>query len=318
MPRIGVPTSLVEELQRRLNGLGVTDVHLDGLAPDGSGPDLSALDAAVRWDLSDDGLGRLLSEGRSLRWLHSSSAGVETWPTDEIAARGIVLTNAAGVFAIPLAEWVLAVMLRVVTRADAAQQAQREHRWEGEAEHDELFGKTVLVLGPGGIGAEIISRAAAFGMQIWAANRSGRRVPGAHRVVRGDAWRDLLENVDFLVSTLPLTEETRLMLGAAEFDALPSDAWVINVGRGATIDEDALFDALEAGTLGGAALDAWTTEPLPAEHRAWDTPNVIVSPHSAGTSLAGRGRGLALFAENVARFARGEPLRNQVDLSAGY
>jgi phosphoglycerate dehydrogenase-like enzyme len=127
-----------------------------------------------------------------------------------------------------------------------------------------------------------------------------------------------LPDADFVVSTLPLTRETERMIGAEELKSFKPGAWLLNVGRGATIDEDALLDALRNGELGGAALDAWTTEPLPAEHPAWSTPNLVVSPHMSGSSAAGRTRGLNLFVENLRRFVAGQPLTNVVDLSAGY
>ncbi len=155
-------------------------------------------------------------------------------------------------------------------------------------------------------------------MRIWATNRSGRAVTNAERTVTGDEWRDLLGEAHFIVVTVPLTEQTRGMIGAGELARMRSDAWLVNVGRGATLDEGAVLDGVADGQIAGVALDTWVTEPLPADHRAWDVANVIVSPHRSGSSSAGRGRGLDLVADNVRRFAAGQPLRNVVDLEAGY
>lgn len=325
MVQVVVGTSISDDVRSMLD-----DANAGGRAHDrepiellrvdasGAGDDLAGADAAVRWDLDDDGIRVVLDRARSLRWLHSPGAGVERWPLDVLAERNITLTNGAGVFAIPIAEWVLTTMLTIVKNSYAVHESQQAHRWARELPAEELYGKTLLVLGAGGIGREIIKRADAFGMRIWASNRSGRAVEGAERVVQDDGWRDLLPESDFVVSTLPMTPATATMISAPELATFKPGAWLLNVGRGATIDEDALVQALRNGVLGGAALDAWTTEPLPADSPAWSLPNMIVSPHMSGSSPAGRTRGLRLFVDNLLRFRAGEPLTNVVDLSTGY
>ncbi|GAA2092724.1 D-2-hydroxyacid dehydrogenase [Microlunatus panaciterrae] len=325
MIKVVVSRSIVDDVRALLEESGdhapsvdTAAIELVAVDESAAGAELGDAEAAVRWDLDDDGFQRLLNEAPRLRWLHSPGAGVERWPLQELDARGITLTNGAGVFAIPIAEWVLSTMLTVVKHSDAVRQAQTQHRWAGDEPADELYRRTLLVLGTGGIGQEIIKRASAFEMRIWGSNRQGRQVEHADRVVQGDEWRALLPDADFVVSTVPLTAETAHMIGAAELSSFKSGAWLINVGRGGTIDEEALLQALHDQTIGGAALDAWTTEPLPADHPAWSQPNMIVSPHRSGSSPAGRDRGLRLFVANLRRFAAGEPMANVVDLSAGY
>lgn len=318
MIKVAISHSIFGDVQRGLADDIAQLVELVGVDPNASDADLTEVAAAIRWDLSDQGFRSVLDQASSLKWLHSPGAGVEGWPLDELAARNIVLTNAAGVFAIPIAEWVLATMLSVAKQLHTIREAQHQHRWAADVTPGELYGKTLLILGTGGIASQVISRASSFGMRVWAANRSGRPVPQAERTVQGDAWRDLLPETDFIVSTLPLTEQTHGIIGAADLEAIKPGAWVINVGRGATIDEDALLNAAQNGPLGGAALDVWTTEPLPADSPFWTTPNIIVSPHLSGESPAGRSRGLSLFTQNLSRFAAGQPLTNVVDLKAGY
>jgi phosphoglycerate dehydrogenase-like enzyme len=318
MVQVVVSKSIIQDVRRGLAALDSAPVELLAVEARAIGVDLAHADAAIRWDLDQEGFRRVLDEASGLRWLHSPGAGVESWPLTELAARRITLTNAAGIFAIPIAEWVLTTMLTAVKQTHAVRQAQREHRWASDIPAEELFGKSLLVLGTGGIGGEVITRAAAFGMRIWGSNRSGRPVEGAERVVQGEAWRDLLPEADFVVSTLPLTRDTKGMIGEAELRTFKPGSWLLNVGRGPTIDETALVQALSDGLLGGAALDAWTSEPLSADDPAWSVPNMIVSPHMSGTSSAGRARGLSLFVDNLSRFAAGRPLTNVVDLSAGY
>jgi phosphoglycerate dehydrogenase-like enzyme len=325
MVKVVVSQSIVDDIRSLLDEVpdsrtrpGSADVELLAVDSKAAGADLTAADAAIRWDLDDDGFQTLLEQATELRWLHSPGAGIERWPLAELAERKIILTNAAGVFAIPIAEWVLTTMLTAVKQTHLVREAQQGRRWADDIPADELYGKTLLVLGTGGIGQEIINRAAAFGMRIWGSNRKGRPVDNTERVVQGDAWRDLLPEADFVVSTLPLTAETTKMISTAELDSFKPGAWLLNVGRGATIDEDALVHALREQTLGGAALDAWTTEPLPSDHPAWALPTMVVSPHMSGSSPAGRDRGLRLFADNIRRFAADEPMTNVVDLAVGY
>lgn len=318
MVTIAAGSDILDDLRNRLSASPNVSADVTLVPVDADSTDWSIVDGALRWGMNADDVAAMLAKAPNVRWLHSPGAGVERWPLAELRSRGITLTNAAGVFAIPIAEWVLSVLLSATKRTRDVDTAQREHRWDGDLMSDELYGRTLLVVGGGGIGQQIIDRAAAFGMRIWVTNRSGRAVPNADRTVAGDGWRDLLGDAHFVVVTVPLTEQTRGMIGRGELARMRSDAWLVNVGRGATLDEDAVLDAVTDGRIAGVALDTWVTEPLPADHRAWDVAHVVVSPHRSGSSSAGHGRGLDLFADNIRRFIAGEPLRNVVDLEAGY
>jgi phosphoglycerate dehydrogenase-like enzyme len=317
--RIAVAADVLNQIQsmidERRNEGGARSAAVELI--DVAGEEVATAEAALRWGLDASAFDAFLARAPRLRWLHSPGAGVEGWPLAEIAERGITLTNAAGVYAIPIAEWVLATMLEIVKRLDEVRAAQRERRWVSDLGVGELYGKTILLLGSGGISQQVIVRAAAFGMRILVANRSGRPVELAERTVTDD-WRQLLGEADFVVSTLPLTTETAALIGATEVAQLKPTAWVINVGRGGTIDQEALFAALEDRRIAGAALDVFTTEPLPPESPAWALDNLIISPHMSGDSEASQRRSLELFADNVIRFAANEPLLNVVDLTAGY
>ena len=189
--------------------------------------------------------------------------------------------------------------------------AQSARVW-GEQDVVDVEGRTIGIVGLGSIGAEVARLAPHFGM----------RAIGIRRTPRGDepceTWstdrlHELLPIVNTLVLTAPRTPETVGMIGAKELALLPAGAHVVNVGRGQVIDESALVDALTSGHIGGAALDVFVVEPLPAESPLWDLPNVIITPHSSGNTPLATARAAEIFAENLGRFARGEALRNEVE-----
>lgn len=312
-----VSESMLTRVRERVETLGLP-VELLAVARDGQIAADSSQATAFFRDLPRVSYERVLSDAPALRWVHTISAGVDGLINDQLRERGITLTNAAGAYAIPIAEWVLHALLMIVKRGPQMVLAQQERRWHDAIDSDELTGKTLTILGAGGIGREIARRAAAFDMRVWAVNRSGRAVPHVERVVSGDGWRDLLPETDMLVLAAPLTAATRGLVGARELALLPRHAWLINIARGSIVDEPALIEALRGGTLAGAALDTFTSEPLPPDSPLWTLPNVIVSPHHSGSSPHSEERALDLFIDNLQRFVSGAELRNVVDLEAGY
>lgn len=280
-------------------------------------------DVEVLWrttQMGSDWTLRAVSLLPSLRWVHSDAVGIDFLPLEELSARQIILSNGSGNFERPMAEWcVLAILAaskqlaRFVRQSDAG-------IWKRGGELEELEGKRLLILGLGGVGTLTASMVRPFGMRVTAVSRRPRdRVPeGVDSVVGPSQWRERLDHTDFLVCALPLTSQTRGMLDEQVFSALPSSAWVINVARGALIDESALITALDSTAIAGAVLDAFVEEPLPPEHPLWRRDNVLVLPHHTWSSKRVPGRILELFADQLGRWSRGEPLRNVVDLSAGY
>lgn len=317
-----VAETIAEQVQARLPEIRTNNaesIELVRVAQDGStGTDMSQATALLRESIGRAGYRRVLETASNLKWIHTGSAGVEAWITPELSERRITLTNSAGVYAIPIAEWVLHALLMIVKRGPQMVAAQQARRWDSSPEFDELGGKTLTIFGAGGIGSEIARRAAAFDMRVWGTNRSGNAVPHVERIVSGDAWRDVLPETDFLVLAAPLTAATRHAIGARELAMLPPQAWLINIARGAIVDEPALIAALQSGALAGAALDTFEQEPLPADSPFWSMSNVIISPHHSGSSPRSMERVLDLFIDNLGRFVRAEALRNVVDVEAGY
>jgi phosphoglycerate dehydrogenase-like enzyme len=264
---------------------------------------------------------RPLREGatraRHLRWVHSTGAGVENLCRD-VAGTDIIVTN-THTHGDVIAEHVMALVLAHSRRLPAALARQAEGRWMRDgAVGTVIRGKTMGIVGLGTIGTELARRAAAFGMRVWGVRRSGAAVPGVDRVVAPAAMDDVLTVADVLAITVPLTPETRGLLGARELALLPRGAFVVNVGRGGIVDEAALAAAIQSGHLAGAGLDVFEQEPLPASSPLWHLPGLIITPHVGGSSPGFLERAVPFFCENLRRYLAGEALLNRVDVTRGY
>jgi phosphoglycerate dehydrogenase-like enzyme len=259
-----------------------------------------------------------------VRWVQATSAGIGHFVRRNDYARRMpdtVFTTASGVHARPLAEFSLMCMLAHVRGFLPTLHAQRRRHWERFAGTD-LEGRTVLVVGYGKIGREVGRMAQAFGMTVVGVrSRADGTHPAsvsAHELHTTEALPTLLPRADFLVLAAPHTDETEGLIGAAGLAALPEGAVLVNIGRGALVDEPALVDALASGHLGGAYLDVFEEEPLPADSRLWDMPNVLVSPHSGSTSDRENARITDLFCENLHRWQAGAALLNVLDVERLY
>ncbi|MGC8802061.1 MAG: D-2-hydroxyacid dehydrogenase [Chloroflexus sp.] len=284
-------------------------------------PDAPINDAEVllRWFFPPEQLAGFIRRMPELRWLHIPRAGVDGLLIPEVIERDIIVTNSAGVHAIPISEFVMLFALSHVKQATRLHQLQAAHQWR---EHDlqlrELAGSTMLIIGLGQIGQAIATRASAFGMRVWGSRRTPRPTPGVERVVGEGAWRTLLPEADFVVIATPLTPFTRGMFGREELALMKPDAYLINIARGEIIDETALIEALHNRRIAGAGLDVFTQEPLPPDSPFWTLPNVFVTPHISWNSPFIRSRTLDLFITNLHAFIHNEPMINVVDKQAGY
>ncbi len=260
----------------------------------------------------------LLRAAPKLRWYHTPAAGVDQLVRiGDFRARGIRLTNNSGSYDIQIAEHVMAFVLAAGKRLHLYRDQQARHEWADHT-HEELRDETMVVFGAGSIGGEIVRLASAFGMRVIAVRRSGGAVHGAQRVVTPDRLAEVAAEADHLVVAVPLTPQTQGAISRDVLAKMKRTAWVHNIARGPIVDEAALIEALSAGRIGGAALDTFVEEPLPATSPLWSRPNVIVTPHASNSSPKLRERTLALFLENLRRYKAGEPLLNVVALDAGY
>jgi phosphoglycerate dehydrogenase-like enzyme len=254
------------------------------------------------------------------QWIHSLWTGVEGILGPEMLQHPAPLTNGRGVFRWPLADWTAAVLLHFAFDLGRVIRQQQQGLWQPFI-GTSLEGRTLGIVGYGEIGSAASSRARTFGMKIVAMRRRRELFDGDSLVDEFFESRDLksmLAVSDYVLVALPLTSETRGLLGEAEFASMKPSSVLINVGRGPVIDESALVRALQSGALRGAALDVFTVEPLPAGHPFWTMSNVLLSPHTADHVEGFLIPAFECFTENLKRFLSGLPLSNIVDKHAGY
>ena len=253
---------------------------------------------------------RIALDAPNLRWLHSMSAGVDSPVFSMFLDRGVRVTTSSGASAAPIAGTVMLYLLALSRGLPAWLRAQARHEWSPTS-FRELEGQRVVVVGYGPIGQEVVRLAEAFRMDPVVVRRSA--VGDEPRPVRPLAeLTEAVREADAVVVALPLTPDTRGLFNAEVIAAMPPRAVFVNVGRGELVDQAALTDALASGRLGGAGLDVFDPEPLPVDDPLWDLPNVIISPHSSASSDRTSERVTEIFLENLTRFVRNEPLRNEV------
>ncbi len=280
---------------------------------------LSGAEILFAWPGEDRGmLPAAWSRATRLRWIQTASDGVDWILFPELVESHVVLTNGRRVFDAAIAEYVLGLMLVFAKGWVPMLERQRRHEWR-HRDTELLAGKRLLVAGVGPIGRAIGRAALALGMEVRGLGRTPRPGDDVFELVHGAAeLPDAAGWADYVVDALPLTEGTRAMFDAAVFARMRPNARFVNVGRGATVDEEALVRALREGRIAGAALDVFEEEPLPAGSPLWDLPNVIVSPHISGDFAGWREAVVELFLANLARYLTGQPLENVVDKRLGY
>jgi phosphoglycerate dehydrogenase-like enzyme len=262
---------------------------------------------------------RLPENAPRLRWLQASKSGIgEFLRRLELDRSGITFCTAAGVHAVPLAEWVVFGLLWLVKDLWRVLDQQERHHWE-QFEAGVLRGRRVLLIGLGGVGREIARLLDAHGVEVWGVRRSTAETPDhVRRLVPFDGIDAALGEVDAVVLACPYTAETHHLLNADRLARLRRGAYVLNVARGAVIDEAALIHALRSGHVGGAVLDVQEREPMAPGEPLWDAPNVLISPHRASIVPVENALVVDLFIDNLRRDLAGQPLRNVYDPAREY
>jgi phosphoglycerate dehydrogenase-like enzyme len=253
----------------------------------------------------------------SLRWVQLCSTGFRDNVTPQILNGTVTLTNAVGLHTQPIAESVMAAMLEHAKNLGTRRSDQEAHRWN-QLKNDELFGRTVLIVGLGNIGKKVARLCKAFGMEVIGTKRWVEAVENVDLVFPVDELCQRMPQADYVVLAVPHTSETEDLLGVREMRAMKASSYLINVGRGQVVQERALITALQEHWFSGAYLDAFIEEPLPPDHVLWDMDNVFIVPHDSHSSPYIGDRMVDIFSENLERYVDGAPLKNVCDPGQGY
>jgi D-2-hydroxyacid dehydrogenase (NADP+) len=268
----------------------------------------------------------LFLAARRLKWIQAWGAGVDRLLLPEVVKNRVLVTNAGGVHPTPISEHVIGLMLCLSRKLHLLIRNQIQRKWEryesseSTEQIEELSGKTVGIVGLGRIGTEIAKKAKCLGMTVVATTRDASRFTSTHvdRLLRSTDLNTLLAESDFVVLSLPLTEETQGMIGESQLKNMKPTAYLINVSRGKIVQEDKLIEALKQEWIAGAGLDTFENEPLPENSELWGFKNVIITPHVAGQTPYYMERLTNIFCENLKKFIHKEPLINVVDKTLGY
>ena len=276
-----------------------------------------APEAEIGWfDLNDkEPMIEAVRRADKLKWFNSIYAGLDFLPLDLLQQRGTIITNGAGINAVAIAEYVLMGMLAIAKDYRSVVRAQDRHEWLMDSPGKlELAGTRALLLGYGAIGQQVKPRLEAFGVEVVPVRRSG-----GDAALGPDEWRARLSEFDWVILAVPATAETDGMIGADELAAMKGSAVLVNVARGAVVDQDALVEALAAGRIGAAMLDVTTPEPLPADHPLWSLPNAHVTMHLSGRAQNSMFiRSAERFVKNLQAYVAGAPLEPIFDPVRGY
>ncbi|MGM0846782.1 MAG: D-2-hydroxyacid dehydrogenase [Bacillota bacterium] len=261
-----------------------------------------------------------LGKHTALRWIQTWSAGVDSMPIEELKAKDILLTSANGVHAYPISETIFAMMLGLTRKIHKYIRNQNQKEWAHSGLKLEIHGKTIGIIGVGAIGKETAKIAKAFGMEVLGVRHSGKESEHVNEMFRTEQLHEVLPRCDYVVNTVPLTTETRGMFGEKEFESMKDTAFLINIGRGETVKEVELIKALNSQKIAGAGLDVFETEPLKKDSPLWEMENVIITPHTAGSTEYYNKRVIEdIFIPNLKEYIIGNsPTLNLVDYRKGY
>lgn len=276
---------------------------------------ISKAEIIFGWPKQDD-----LLRAKKLRWLHLPSAGADSYiDKNSYANKDILLTNSSGVYGLPIAEHVFAMILSYNRNLQEYARLKKEKSWNMILNTKDFYGSTVGIIGMGDIGKEVAIRAKVWGARVLAVKRKQSEKPDyIDEIYLTEEMDEVLKLSDYIVITLPATNKTKGIISKEKIALMKPNSFLVNIGRGELIDQEALVDALKENRIGGAGLDVMTPEPLPDDNPLWELSNVIITQHSSGLSAGNDARRVKIFADNLKRYLNNETLINIVDFSEGY
>lgn len=258
-----------------------------------------------------------LSKIPNLKWLQVSSAGVNHLPLEDLAARNIILTNVRGMHGDCISEYIITMMFALSRHLPQMLDNQKIKTWSRIGQ-GMLKGKTLGIVGLGGIGLVLAKKAAALEMKVIGLRNSDRPADNVEKIYGNKDLKEFLGASDFVALCCPLTPETTNLIDAHQLAAMKPTAYLINIARGQVVNEPALIEALKNKVIAGAALDVFWQEPLPQDSPLWELDNAILTPHIAGDMIDYTERAAEIFINNLERYINGQPLKGQVDYQLGY
>lgn len=254
----------------------------------------------------------------NLKWIQVFQSGVERFPLEEVKNREILLTNIKGIHGIPMSEFVLSSILYFSRNIPKYIKDKKNHYWDSLNLVEEAHGKVVGIFGAGTIGQELAEKIKILGMKVYGLNTSGESRPNFEKMYSSTQKMELLEQCDFVLLLLPLTEKTKNYIGEAELKRMKKDSYLINIGRGPLLNENAFIRAIKNNEIKGGALDVFNNEPLPKDSPLWNLENVLITPHMAAKSVNFVDRCIKQFIPNYILYSKNQPLKNLINLTKGY
>ncbi len=280
--------------------------------------DIKEAEIMLHWKKDMESI--VFEENKNLQWVQTWSAGIDNLPLSELEQRGVHVTSANGVHAYPISETIFALILGLTRKIHTYVKQQQDKVWYHARLNQEIHHKTIGIIGVGAIGQETAKIAKAFGMKVLGVRHSGRPTAYVDNMYKPEQLDHVLAESDIIVITLPLTEETRHMFAKKQFEQMKDSALLINIGRGAIVQEEDLIKALQANEIAGAGLDVFAKEPLPEDSPLWEMENVIITPHTSGSTEYYDERVIDdIFLPNLQQYLQGKtPKVNAVHFDKGY
>ncbi|NBJ69481.1 MULTISPECIES: D-2-hydroxyacid dehydrogenase [Clostridia] len=280
--------------------------------------DLKEAEIILHWKKAIEPI--VFVENKRLKWVQTWSAGIDNLPLTKLQQHNVLVTSANGVHAYPISETIFALILGLTRKIHTYVRQQQEKKWYHARLKQEIHHQTIGIIGVGAIGMETAKIAKAFGMKVLGVRHSGMPTDYVDQMYKPEQLDQVLSQCDFVVITLPLTDATRNMFSANQFKRMKDSAILINIGRGGIVDEEALIQALQQNEIAGAGLDVFASEPLPVDSPLWEMENVIVTPHTAGSTEHYDERVIDdIFLPNLQHYLQGEiPAINLVNFEKGY